>query len=159
MTRRLPPRFFYAAVGPAILCGSLLAQTETGQSLPGLEFQGRTENSAVWLKTDSVAEITKGVRVGTFLQNTALDIQFADGRAVTLQSIEVQIQVNCTDGAYRELAEAHFTEEFARGKRIWSSDPNAAAMGLAPKEYLPTGSMMHLVVNSICTLRLSQKRA
>ena len=158
MTRQLPPPFFHAAVGASILCGSSYAQTETGQPLPGLEFQGRTESSAVWLKTDSVAEITKGVRVGTFVQNTTLDTQFTDGRAVTLRSIEIQIQVNCADGAYRELAEAHFTEEFARGKRIWSSDPIAAAIGLAPKEYVPTGSMMHLVVNSICTLRLSQKR-
>ena len=159
MTRLLPIRFFSAAVGASILCGSLLAQTSPGQPPPGLEFQGRTTNSAVWLKTDSVTEISDGVRVATFLQNTAIDLQFTDGRELTLRSIQIQIQVNCSDGTYRETAEVHFTQEFAKGEQIWASVANRAYWGWMATEHLQTGSMMHLVVNSICSQRLSQRSA
>jgi hypothetical protein len=157
--RRLPSLFLLATVGTSVWCGGLLAQTNKKPPPYGFEFQGSTDNSAVWLKMDSVAEVAQGVRVGTFLQNTAIDAQFTDGQEIGLRSIQIQIKVNCADGAYIEIAEAHFTEEFAKGEQIWASKPNGTNMALLTKEYLPMGSMMHRVVNSICSQNLAKSWA
>lgn len=153
--KRLPALFLTAAVSASASFGLSHAQTNNQYPPSGFEFQGRTLNSAVWLSTLSVTEIKKGMRVGTFLQNVTADEQFSNSGEAVLRSMKVEIQVDCSDGAYVELSEKYFTEEFARGKQISASTPNITTKEWQPKEYLPVGSMMHQIVNSICSQRLS----
>ena len=103
---------------PAVLGNTLMAQQPDPSPDLGYEYVGRTPRSTIWLKTDSIEEISDDLRVGVFLSNTAIDVQFTDGDEAVLRSIRIEIQVNCADGAYVELAETHFSEEFARGRQI-----------------------------------------
>jgi hypothetical protein len=143
---------------PAVLGNASMAQQPDSSPDFGYEYLGRTSRSSIWLKTDSVAEISNDVRVGVFLSNTAIDVQFTDGAEAVLRSIRIEIQVNCAVGTYVELDETHFTGEFANGRQIWRGESRRQKEWSA-QNTVRLGSAMHHVLNSICSRDLNHSRA